>query len=239
MGLKLGIVIPCYNEENRLDVNALLHFLQAEEDVLICLVNDGSHDGTRRLIDALAEDSSKIIALNLPKNVGKAEATRQGVLCLMQHACDYISFLDADFAVSLPEIKRLTTLKTTKIVFGSRIKKMGNYIVRSPYRHYSGRVVATFIGIITKLPVYDSQCGAKIFDKDIILPIFSEPFYSKWLFDVEILLRYRNAFGQEKTLEDIEEIPVKEWIEKKGSKLKLIDFFNVPIHLYKIHAKYN
>jgi hypothetical protein len=124
------------------------------------------------------------------------------------------------------------------IIMGSRISRLGSNIDRKMMRHYLGRIFATFTSIILKLKVYDTQCGAKVFKKEIVSDLFSAPFKSKWFFDVELLARYIKLHGHDKTYEQTLEVPLRRWIEVKGSKLKATDFLKVPLELIKIKRHY-
>jgi glycosyltransferase involved in cell wall biosynthesis len=77
--MKTGIIIPCYNEEKRLDVTAFLNFIQKENDFHLCFVNDGSNDNT---IDILKDIQScnplQTSVIDVKKNLGKAAAVRTG-----------------------------------------------------------------------------------------------------------------------------------------------------------------
>src|SRR5699024_962790 len=106
-----------------------------------------------------------------------------------------------------------------KAVFGSRFKKLGANINRSAFRHIFGRMVASLIARVIKIPFYDTQCGAKVFHKSIIESIVERPFLSRWLFDVEIILRLKAVFGDSITTQ-LHEYPLKEWHEVDGSKIK-------------------
>jgi hypothetical protein len=88
------------------------------------------------------------------------------------------------------------------------------------------------------LPVYDSQCGAKVFRSDVINVLFADPFVTQWLFDVEILVRLRNHLGSERFLKSAVEVPLTEWQEVGGSKLKLAHMARVPLELLRIRRKY-
>jgi hypothetical protein len=92
---------------------------------------------------------------------------------------------------------------------------------------------------VLDLPVYDSQCGAKLFRADLAEVLFGEPFVTSWLFDVELLARLRNAVGREAVLASVIEVPLGTWVDVKGSKLRAAHMVQVPIQFWKIHARYN
>ncbi len=231
---KTCLIIPCYNEEERLDINTFMSYLATTPHILY-FVNDGSTDGTLRLLEKLKNRfPDKIDIINLKNNSGKGEAVRQGVLGALPKDCIYIGYLDADLATPLEEIDYLLTYfqDDFKIVIGSRVKRLGANIHRNLFRHYLGRVFATFASIYLNIKVYDSQCGAKIFKKDVAEKLFSEPFVTNWLFDLELIFRCK--FENPDFKKEIIEVPLRTWQEKKNSKIKLIDFFTAPLELLKI-----
>jgi len=115
---------------------------------------------------------------------------------------------------------------------------LGAQVKRKNSRHYLGRIFATVASKILKLPVYDTQCGAKLYKKNIVLQLFEEQFITKWLFDVELLARYINLFGRGNAIEKIYEFPVFRWEDVGASRLKIIDFIKAPLELWKINKKY-
>lgn len=152
-----------------------------------------------------------------------------------------IDYLDADLSTSLSEITRLSTFikNDVKFIMGSRIKKLGSFIKRNTFRHVFGRILATFVSTsILKISVYDTQCGAKIIATPLALEIFKDPFISKWLFDVELLLRIIELKGIDYCYNSIIEIPLQKWYDKGDSRITIFDFIYIPIDLLKIFIKY-
>ena len=232
------IIIPCYNEEKGLPKQEYIRFIENSKDILICFVNDGSSDNTLTLLENLKDNyPTKVDVVSYSKNVGKAEAIRTGInFCQTNYNYNYIAYLDADLATTLEECYSMTTYFNDKIefVFGSRIKRIGANIDRKKSRFLIGRTIATVISMILKLPVYDTQCGCKLFTKDLAEKVFVAPFISKWLFDVEIINRIIQIYGREVVLSKMIEIPLKSWIEKGDSKVKTSYMFKLWIDLYKI-----
>ena len=89
-----------------------------------------------------------------------------------------------------------------------------------------------------KIRVYDTQCGAKIFSKNICEKIFVEKFISRWLFDVELFARLIRVYGIDKTIEISFEQPVRKWMDIEKSKIKPIYFLKEPFELIKIVRHY-
>jgi len=237
------IVIPCYNEEKGLIIEKYSRFIEENPAILICFVNDGSTDNTLEIIEGLKKGfPNQVVVLNLPKNVGKAEAIRNGMhFCNENHPFDYIAYLDADLATSLEECLEMTSYLNNKItfVFGSRIKRIGAVIERSYFRFVVGRIIATSISSILKLEVYDTQCGCKVFSKELAEEVFKKSFVSKWLFDVEIFDRIIKFYGRAKVLKKMMEVPLLKWIDAGDSKVKTTYFFKLWVDLYQINKIVN
>ena len=238
----LAIVIPCYNEANRLPVKSYKSFLNKARDVSIFFINDGSSDETGHQINEMVmEFNEHVHLISLKKNKGKGNAVFEGFhFVLNNHDFKKIAFLDADLATSLEECYQLTDYVEGKIslVFGSRILKLDNNIKRKWYRFFFGRLVATAISKSLKLSLYDSQCGCKIFDTSLADKIFVEPFLSKWLFDVEIFFRAIKIYGRKNIKEHIKEVPLNEWVDTPDSRVSPWYFFRLWLDLYKISKKY-
>lgn len=218
------VVIPCYNEAKRLNVREFEDFLNTNDNVVFCFVNDGSSDETGSILERFAQKPNSCV-LTLEKNSGKAEAVRQGILCVYENypEADFIGFWDADLAAPLDEIFHLSSQITddTLIALGCRHLRLGTNIKRSIFRHYLGRVFATAASFHLNLSVYDTQCGSKLFRKYLIPDLFSRKFVTKWFFDVEILRRAVTIFGKERVEKSVIEVPLNTWVEPGGSKVNL------------------
>ena len=202
------------------------------------LVDDGSTDNTFKVLTELeAQNPSQINILKNDKNLGKGETVRNGMLAAYNtNIFSQIGFLDADLSTPLTEFVTLTDFliqHNKKAVFGSRLKRVGAAIERSSLRHLVGRFFATLIGWTIKIPFYDTQCGAKVFSSDVTPNITSTPFVSRWLFDVEIILRLKQLLGKE-VVTLIYEYPINEWKEVEGSKITWKDGIKIPLELLRI-----
>lgn len=235
---KKTIIIPCYNEAHRLLVDEYRVFLR-ENDFSILFVNDGSTDNTNEVLQKLIEEfTGQLEILDLPINSGKAEAVRLGILKALLTS-DEVAFIDADMSVSLVELKTMfQRIEKYSFVFGSRIKTLNNNIERKWLRHYISRVFATMVSTVVGLPIYDSQCGVKIFKKELAIALFDEKFFSRWLFDVEIFFRLKRLYNLKEIQAIAYEYPLIQWQEKGGSKLRVKDFFIAPYRLWQIRKKY-
>ena len=238
------IIIPCYNEEKRLPMQEFIDYFAENTDVDFCFVNDGSSDSTGSMLEALCRRRpSGLMYFNLPHNSGKAEAVRKGALyCLAMNKYSRIGFWDADLATPLSEIGYLSSFldKNEKyaFAFGSRIKTLGVIIERKLLRHYFGRVFATFASGVVQLPVYDTQCGAKILKADVAKLVFSEAFSSKWLFDIEIFARIIETYGHNEAMSMMVEVPLRQWIDKGDSRITLSYLIKMPFELFSIYRKH-
>lgn len=237
------IIIPCYNEATRLPGDAFVAYLRQTPTVSVCFVNDGSRDDTRAVLDGLKQQQpGQIAVLHLAQNQGKAGAVRAGMLHCADQPTDYLGYLDADLATPLDAIGDLQTVLDRQpaldLAMGSRVKILGANIQRDPFRHYVGRVIATFISNILKLPVYDTQCGAKLFRRGVVTPLFQEPFISPWLFDVELLARLIRQYGRATVANHVAEVPLRQWIEQSDSRISSGYVFRMWYELYRIHQTY-
>jgi len=223
---RLVLVIPCYNEADRLPQAAFVEYAYRRSDVAVLFVNDGSTDDTAGTLQRLcATARGNLATLNLPRNLGKAGAVRSGVLAALQREPEFVGFWDADLATPLPALQEFVSVLDAnleiEIVMGARVRLLGRHVERSAFRHYFGRLFATGASAVLRLPVYDTQCGAKVFRvTPRIREIFGAPFRSRWIFDVELLARFIACSG-DRAWERIYELPLESWVDVPGSKVKL------------------
>ena len=233
--MTLALVIPCKNEHRRLDVAAFLDAIRAFPWLTFLFVDDGSTDATAETLAFLARQSPAIEAIYLPRNVGKAEAVRAGVHHLLAHTqTDWIGYWDADLATPLAELAAFRAAVAraphAQAVLGARWPHLGAHIERTFFRSLSATIMKALIRRVLRAPVYDTQCGAKIFRSDLAARVFEAPFRSRWLFDVELLRRIPAA-----TLKhDVLEQALSEWRDVPGSKLRPTDALRIFVDLARI-----
>jgi glycosyltransferase involved in cell wall biosynthesis len=223
------IVVPCYNEARRLQGDEFLRFLERTPSISLLFVDDGSTDATSTVLGALERRSAgRAGVLPLPRNEGKGEAVRRGLLAALESEPRFVGYWDADLSTPLETIltfrDQLLESRDVDWVLGSRVRMLGRSVERRSVRHYSGRVFATAAAITLRLPVYDTQCGAKLFRATSELQtLLAEPFGSRWVFDVELLARL--VACQDPSARDLGgkviEYPLKTWRHAEGSKLRL------------------
>ena len=240
---KTCIVVPCHNEAGRLQSNEIVEYLRENAWLYICFVDDGSTDDTTRILTSISDKCpERVSIIRLGENIGKAEAVRAGILNCMKIRPDLVGYMDADMATPLHGIEQFLEFAQkfdNAVVFtGCRLKRLGAIIERKLWRHYPGRIFATAASLVLDLPVYDTQCGAKFFRLDIASKIFSERFLSRWFFDVEIFARVTKIIGKDNALKQIVEVPLLEWRDKEGSKLRIRQYFIAIIDLLRILFSY-
>ncbi|WP_437733317.1 glycosyltransferase [Sorangium sp. So ce1335] len=223
----VSIVVPCFNEAHRLDVAAFGAYLRAHPGVEFIFVNDGSTDGTLGVLASIESAyPSQVEVVDLHPNQGKAQAVRAGMQRALSREALYVGYFDADLATPLDAIGELMEVLDTApkidIAVGARVALLGRQITRRATRHYAGRVFATAASLVLGVPVYDTQCGAKLFRANAMTnELFRRPFRSRWIFDVEIFARHLAASRRK---DGIYELPLRRWTDVGESRVKLTDF---------------
>lgn len=243
----LTLVVPCFNEAQRIDVGAFRSFASERPWLRFLFVDDGSRDATRDVLGRLAGDSPQSFELlALPENRGKAEAVRTGIEHAIEAGAACVGFWDADLATPLVELdamrSALAQQPSLELVLGSRVRLLGHHIERRTLRHYVGRVAASVVSRLLLLHVYDTQCGAKLFRATpAVRAAFRRPFLTRWEFDVEILARWlihQRSHGEPDPDARLLEIPLASWRDVAGSRLTLRDFLRAPLDLARLWRHY-
>ncbi|MBT8375981.1 MAG: glycosyltransferase family 2 protein, partial [Bacteroidia bacterium] len=173
----------------------------------------------------------------------KASAVRSGARYLFNRVdVDYIGFIDADLSTDFNDFKKLVdTLRTKEdlaLVYGSRGKGNGQ-IERNPLRMVFSKIIKMIVFLILGLPIEDTQCGAKVFRRNIIPVAYNNAFLTRWLFDVEIFMKLKKHFGSKDIMNRIHEQPLERWVHVDDSKLGMKDAMQVPLMLISIWYSYN
>jgi len=241
-----AIVVPCYNESKRLRVDEFERFLDSDQQgCVLIFVDDGSRDQTAAVLEGIRKrNKDRVVVLQQPVNRGKAEAVRFGMNYAFDQHLPFAGFWDADLATPLAAIASFVDLLASRpeldMIFGARVRLLGRHVERRASRHYMGRAFATAASLVLRLPIYDTQCGAKLFRcTPEMRTVFAEPFLSRWIFDIEIIARYIAVMeSPNEAARHIYELPLKSWVDVKGSKLGPHDFARAAYDLWRIGLKY-
>src|SRR5262249_50763061 len=154
----------------------------------------------------------------IAQNVGKAEAIRRGLVQAIDSGASIIGYYDADLATPPGELIRLVDLLESRsdleFVMAARVRLLGRQIQRHAARHYPDRVFATAASLMLRIPVYDTQCGAKVIrSSPAVRDAFATPFRSSWVFDVELIgrLLHGSETARPVPLSAFAEMPLREW----------------------------
>lgn len=242
-----AIVIPCFNEADRLKVDVFAEFVCDVDEVELIFVDDGSSDATLQSAQAVSDKAgSSVSVLRLEENCGKAEAVRQGMLWAAQRDFSAIAFWDADLATPLETIpdfiEVLSRHSNVEVVWGTRLPLMGHTIERDAVRRQTGKLFSASSAAAVGVGIRDALCGAKMFRTGPILDaILARPFSSRWIFDVEILARLDvllKSTGGVAVQEALYEFPLDEWYEIAGSRLRMTDFLRATVELTDLCWRY-
>ena len=227
------IVIPCYNERNRLVMEEFVCFGRKHPDIHFIFVDDGSSDGTGDLIRPHCGRQYRL--LTLARNSGKGEAVRQGVLAALEQGALRIGFWDADLATPLDTIcffvEEMNQNRNLDMIIGSRILRFGAHIKRNFCRHIIGRIFMTLMHCFFDFTVYDSQCGAKMMTAEAAREVTKGPFVTRWLFDLEMIARLQR-FRRTDLSASLYEYPLPEWHEVGSSKVRIGTVFHDLLRLF-------
>ena len=189
----VSIVIPAYNEQARLPatLERVITYLAGKqfEFAEIVVVDDGSRDGTAKLVEDWQRDHASIHLVRNPGNRGKGFTVRHGVF---ESKGDWILTTDADLSAPIEELDKLIAAverENAKVAIGSRaLDRSLVGVHQSPFREFAGRVFNVLMRLVTGLPFRDTQCGFKLFEAAAAREIFSRQTLEGFSFDVEDLV---------------------------------------------------
>lgn len=213
----VGLVIPLYNEENRLEpgLTSCLKYVNSHlaGPFEVILVNDGSTDGTLRILEGVRDlfPNIDILIVSYSKNIGKGFAVKTGVL---ESTAEKLIVCDADFSIKLEQIDEfLSALDNYDVVIGSKKHAQTNTLVKqSPLRQFLGKAFTVLVNFTLGLNYSDITCGFKGFRATAAKELFSKQKTKRWSYDAEVLfLAKRRGYR-------IKEIPV-EWEHVKGGSI--------------------
>lgn len=209
----LSVVIPAYNEEPRIaaSVAAIDAFLESRpypSEVIV--VDDGSRDGTPRVLADLQKRHPRLTVLRNEPNRGKGGSVKRGVLAARG---DYVLFTDADLPIPIEEVEALIgwLKQGFGVAIGSKRVPGATAVVDQPvYRRIMGRVFNRLVQWATVRGIYDTQCGFKCFARDAAHRLFAAQTLEGFCFDVEVL------YLAQKWNIGIKEVPIR-WSNRDAS----------------------
>jgi dolichyl-phosphate beta-glucosyltransferase len=214
-GPELSIIIPCFNEAARVEpvVEAGASYFDANEPSYeFILVDDGSMDNTRSLLNSLAARPGRTMrVIGHDRNKGKGAAVRSGLKAAKGTWC---LVADADGAApwsGYDELRDAVTSKTGACV-GSRF---GERVVAKMNRKIAGWIFRTAIRHIVNTGVEDTQCGFKLLRSSAIKPLLGQMVTTGYCADIEILARLKRAGW------DVNEVRIS-WVHQEGSKIHVV-----------------
>ena len=185
MDMKLSIVIPCYNEAKDIasNVQKVQDYLNEKKiDHELLLVNDGSKDNTKEVIESIPG----VVALSYDKNRGKGGAVKYGI----ENATgDYVLFMDADLSTDISAIEKVVELGPSyDMIVGSRHAKGSVIKKKQPFlRVFIGRCCRFLVRMLFHTKLKDTQCGFKAMQIDAAKKIVSKQLVTNFAFDVEYI----------------------------------------------------
>jgi glycosyltransferase involved in cell wall biosynthesis len=229
----VSIVIPAFNEERRLTatLTSVLAYLARRDwrfaEVLV--VDDGSADGTARLVREFSVTHPAVRLVENPGNRGKGYSVRHGV---MEARGEWILFSDADLSAPIEELDKLMAAAReggVPVAIGSRaLDRSLIEVHQSGFRETAGRVFNLCMRVLTGLRLHDTQCGFKLFEAGAAREVFGRQSLERFGFDVEVLFIARQLGYR------MLEVPVR-WSHSEGTKVSMFrDSLNMFLDLVRI-----
>lgn len=190
--VKLSIIIPVFNSASFITdtLQKIEDYIDKKGDIELIVVDDGSTDNTKSLIEQFALNRPHITTLYLPQNKGKGFAVREGIRAARGQ---YIAFTDTDLPYGLTILDSMLNIlekdHDMAMLYGSRshvasIYKKGYSLFRKIGRYF----FSYFIRFMVSLEVSDTQCGLKMITKNFAEAVLKKVTIDRFAFDVELFV---------------------------------------------------
>jgi glycosyltransferase involved in cell wall biosynthesis len=229
--LGLSIILPAFNEERRIGrclERVLTYISNKGWDYELLVVEDGSSDNTRNIVNDISLHDKRVKLLSLPIHLGKGGSIASAALFAATK--EYVAYMDVDLAAEPPELERLLEyIHDHDVVIGSRILRGDLPPVKRPiHRALFSHLYSKLFRILFRIPVYDPQCGLKLFRAEKIEKLFNEINIAGFAFDTDLIVR-AYYLGLR-----IQEVPIY-WTHGKSSTLNVItEIRSMAIDLFSV-----
>ncbi len=226
----LSIIIPAYNEENRLPrtLERVVAFLERQSySYEVLVVENGSSDRTLQVARELGARYNNLIVINEEQR-GKGNAVRRGMLAA--HG-EYRFICDADLSMPIEEVAKFLPpqLVDFDVAIGSREAPGAVRYNEPSYRHWGGRGINLLIRMLILPGLHDTQCGFKCFRAETTMDLFQQQTMLGWSFDFELLYMARRRKLR------IREVPIH-WYFDPDSKVNAVrDAMHMIGDIFLIH----
>ena len=216
--ISISIVIPVHNEERRIAacLEKILAYCETNNwDFEIIVVEDGSNDNTVKVVNTFCAHDGRVRLLSLPCRIGKGGSIVVAGLSAVSK--NLIAYMDVDLAAGPSELQRLIeNVDNYDIAIGSRILRGDLPPVRRPfYRTIFSYLYSKAFRVLFRTPIYDPQCGIKLFRSEVIPKLFSQIDISGFAFDSDVIVK-ASSLGLK-----IKEVPVN-WTHGESSTLSVL-----------------
>lgn len=214
---ELSIVIPSFNEEQRLPptLEKIANYIREKRpNTEVIVVDDGSTDQTAAVAESWSGRIPKLRVVLNGRNRGKGFSVRHGSL----EACgDIVLFTDADLSSPIEEAEKLlAALKSHDVAIGSRaVDRSLIEVHESVFREFAGIIFNRIVRATLRLPFVDTQCGFKAFRRERCRIIFEQQTIERFGFDPELLYLARHHKLS------IVEVPVR-WAHSPATKVNMM-----------------
>lgn len=214
----ISIIIPTLNEKDRIRtcIERLSSYCSAMQwDYELIFVDDGSTDGTSDIVQTYISNNPRVVMLNLPDLVGKGGSITDAILTQNLKSC--VAYMDVDLSADPSELEKLLVhIEDYDVVVGSRILRDGLKSIKRPfYRSFLSNSYSKLFRFLFRIPIYDPQCGFKVFRKEVTQSLFENIKTMGFAFDTDLIV---TAFAQGLR---IKEVPIN-WTHGKFSKISVV-----------------